>query len=338
MVKLAAANPLRNIFRLFVRNIPEIGVRLLFLFVVVSLLAGGRDGLSQERLSSFRNLESDVRPAETVRVDVNEVDLSFLVTDRHYRGITDLSANEIRLSDNGEPPESIRFLQSRTGLPLRVGLLLDTSDSVAQQFAFEKEATSLFINQIIDPAKDLAFVLGFTDHLTLTQDFTSDTQVLAAGLHHLELGGGTAVYDAVDFACRKLMEHSEEGLSRRVLILLTDGDDNSSHITPRQFIQNATHCNAMVVVLFTELYPSESGLQVLKKLASETGGQVFLVGHKKQVTKAFQQLSEQLRSYYLLAYHPAKFNADGKYRKIELKTTRRGAHVVCRRGYYAASK
>jgi Ca-activated chloride channel family protein len=204
----------------------------------------------------------------------------------------------------------------------------------------KKRPTALFINHIIDPAKDLAFVLGFTDHPTLTQDFTANTQVLAAGLYHLELGGTTAVYDAVDFACQKLMQHSEEGLSRRMLVLLTDGNDNSSHLTPRQFIESATRCNAMVVVLHTEAYPSESSpsYQVLKKLASETGGQIFRAGNKKEVTKAFQQLSEQLRSYYLLAYHPAKFNADGSYRKIELKTTRRGAHIICRRGYYAANK
>lgn len=309
------------------------------MFLVGIVLIPACCSFAQQPLE-FTSSENDVTPAATLTVHVNEVDLSFLVTDRHHRWVTDLSENELHLLDNGKAPQSIRFFQSRTGLPLRVGLLVDTSDSVAPQFAFEKEAAAMFISQIVDPDKDLAFVMGFNNKIAVTQDFTGDRQALASGVYQLNLDGTTAVYDAVDFACQKLMQHPEEGLSRRVLVLLTDGEDNSSRISPLQLVENTIRCNAVVIVLHTESDPNDSKpeYKLLKTLTRETGGQILPADNRKKIAKAFAQLSEDLRSYYLLAYHPSEFSADGSYHKIELKTTRHGARILCRRGYYAANK
>jgi len=318
----------------------EITSDFLFKLLACVLLFPACSCMAQARLE-FRGPDSrDEKPAATLKVSVNEVDLSFLATDRHHHWITDLSENEVRLHDNGRSPESIRSFQSRTGLPLRVGLLLDTSDSVAQQFAFERAAAALFISQIIDPAKDLAFVVGFNNTVTLAQDFTSDRRALASAVFQLHPHGTTAVYDAVDFACQKLLHHPEQGLRRRMLVVLTDGDDNSSQITPDELVEDAIRCDAVVVVLHTESLPIESlpEYKVLRKLTSETGGQILRADTSERIAKAFAQVTEQLRSYYLLAYRPAEFSADGSYRKIELKTTRRGAHIMCRRGYYAVKK
>jgi Ca-activated chloride channel homolog len=334
---------LRDSFKANIRSVSAwfrtgSGLGLLFMFLAGKGLLAPCTGLAQERFENFRSAESNEKPAATLTIQVNEVDLSFLATDSHHHWITDLSEGELRLLDNGKSPESIRLFQSRTGLPLRVGLLVDTSGSVAQQFAFEKKAAALFISQIVDPAKDLAFVLGFNNRVALTQDFTDDTEALASAVYRLHPDGATAVYDAINFACAKLMQHPEEGLSRRVLVLLTDGQDNNSYLTPEQLIENVMRCNAVVVVLHTESEPNESSTdyKALKKLTSETGGQIFRASNKKQMTKAFDQLSEELRSYYLLAYRPAQFNADGSYRKIKLKTTRRGTHIISRQGYYAS--
>jgi Ca-activated chloride channel homolog len=344
MVKLIAASMFRYIFRSpgnileYLRS--EFAPELLYMVLAGVLLLPACYCMAQARLEFTDPNTGSEKPAATLKVSVNEVDLSFLVTDRHHHWITDLSENEVRLHDNGKTPESIRFFQSRTGLPLRVGLLLDTSDSVAQEFAFEREAAALFISQIIDPARDLAFVVGFNKTISLTQDFTSDRQALASAVLQLHPHGTTAVYDAVDFACQKLLQHPEEGLSRRMLVVLTDGDDNSSVITPDQLMEDAIRCDAVVVVLHTESLPIESlpEYKILRKLTSETGGQILRADSSKHIAKAFTQLTEELRSYYLLAYRPAEFSADGSYRKIELKTTRRGAHVICRRGYYAVKK
>lgn len=308
-----------------------------FILLLAFLLLAASHTLSQEKIQSFRSSGTDEKTPAVLTVNVNEVDLAFAVTDRHHRWITDLSEDELRLRDNGEPPDSVRLFQSRKGLPLRLGLLLDTSDSVVLQFDFEKDAAALFIKQMVDPAKDQAFVLGFNQQLALTQDFTADPEALASAVYKLHLAGSTAVYDAVDFGCRKMMAHDADGSSRRVLVLLTDGDDNSSHLMSDQLIENTLRCNVTVIVLHTDPQPNESTPQykILKRLANETGGQILWAGNKKQMKKAFAELSEQLRNYYFLAYHPAQFKKDGSYRKVELKTTRRGAHIICRRGYYA---
>ena len=308
-----------------------------FILLLAFLLLAAGNTLSQERTQSFRSSGTDEKTAGTLTINVNEVDLVFTVTDKHHGWVTNLSEDELMLRDNGEPPDSVRLFQSRKGLPLRLGLLIDTSDSVVLQFGFEKDAAALFIKQMLDPAKDLAFVLGFNHKPTLSQDFTADPDALASAVYKLHLAGSTAVYDAVDFGCRKMMERDVEGSSRRVLVLLTDGEDNSSHLMPDQLIEDALRCNVTVIVLHTDPRPNESTPQykVLKRLTSETGGRIFRAGDKKQMTKAFAELSEQLRNYYFLAYHPAQFKLDGSYRKVELKTTRRKAHIICRRGYYA---
>ena len=296
--------------------------------------------------SSFpqNNLRNDVQPSPdrgpvgTFTLHVDEVDLPFVVADRHHHWITNLSQDEIRLSDNGLPPESIRMFESRTGLPLRVGLIVDKSDSVLQQFKYEKDAAALFISRLMNSPQDLAFVLGFSDQPALVQDLTPDTQALATAVRNLTLGGGTAVYDAVHFACERLSQQKDTGYTRRVLVLLTDGDDNRSELQPARIIEEALRQNVVVIVLDTNPAPAydDPKHRTLEKLATVTGGQVLPAGNKKQLAKAFEELSARLRSYYLLAYRPSQFTRDGSFHKIQLKSTRRGVHIICRKGYYAA--
>lgn len=296
--------------------------------------------------SSFpqNNLRNDVQPSPdrgpvgTFTLHVDEVDLPFVVADRHHHWITNLSQDEIRLSDNGLPPESIRMFESRTGLPLRVGLIVDKSDSVLQQFKYEKDAAALFISRLMNSPQDLAFVLGFSDQPALVQDLTPDTQALATAVRNLTLGGGTAVYDAVHFACERLSQQKDRGYTRRVLVLLTDGDDNRSELQPARIIEEALRQNVVVIVLDTNPAPAydDPKHRTLEKLATVTGGQVLPAGNKKQLAKAFEELSARLRSYYLLAYRPSQFTRDGSFHKIQLKSTRRGVHIICRKGYYAA--
>ena len=306
----------------------------LFSVLAIVLFFGTSSVSAQEEAQAGQG--SGAEPAATFVAHVNEVELPFIVTDKHHRWITDLSENEVLLRDNGRPPESIRVFQNQTGLPLRLGLLVDTSDSITEQFAFEKKAAALFISQVVDSAKDLAFVLGFSNAPVLVQDFTPDTEALATAVEELQLGGTTALYDTISFACKKL-QGAENRFTGRMLIVLTDGVDNSSHLQPKQLMEDVLRCNAIVIVLYTALEPdtSSSSYKVLEKLTAETGGQILSAAGKKEVAKAFSELRSQLRNYYLLAYRPAQFERNGSYRKIQLKTTRRGTHVICRRGYYA---
>lgn len=306
------------------------------LIASVVLLFG--NAIAQDHIETSDGLGESGHSVSTLAVQVDEVALSFVVTDRHHRWIDNLSESELRLRDNGLPPESIRVFQRQADIPLRVGLLLDVSDSISQRFDFERDAAASFLSQIVDSSQDLAFVLGFNNKPALAQDFTRDMRALSSSVYKLDLGGTTAIYDAVYFACGKLLQHNDKGLTRRVLILLTDGDDNSSYWQPEQAIENAVRGNVTIIALHTDPDPDTSTLKyrTLEKLTKETGGQILRAGNKAEMAKAFEQLSLQLRNSYLLAYRPAHFERDGRYRKIQLKTTRRGVHIICRRGYYAS--
>ena len=274
----------------------------------------------------------------TFVLQVDEVELPFVVMDKHNHWITNLSQAEIHLEDNGLPPSSIRIFESQTGLPLRVGLLIDTSNSVSRQFKFEKDLAALFVGRMLDPSKDLGLVIGFGEDAQLMQDLTADSEALAAAVTKLEVGGSTSIYDAVSYACKLLAQEPGGTLTRRVLIVLTDGFDNTSRLTPAHVIEQAVRSDVVVIVLDTgyEPDPSDPPHRTLRKLAEDTGGEILPAAKKSAMAKAFDQLTSQLRSYYFIAYHPARFSRDGSYRTVQLKTKRHGVKVLCRRGYYAA--
>ena len=139
----------------------------------------------------------------TIRATTNEVNVVFTVTDKHGRRITDLKQNDFRVLDDNKPPQEIRSFHAETNLPLQVGLLIDASNSVRDRFKFEQESAIEFLNQTIHPRKDQAFVVGFDVTPEVTQDFTDNTELLAHGVHDLRPGGGTALYDAIYYACRE---------------------------------------------------------------------------------------------------------------------------------------
>jgi Ca-activated chloride channel homolog len=282
-------------------------------------------------------LDAKVKSTATFQMRVNEVDLSFTARDRHNRWVTDLSQEDISVLDNGKPPKSILTFQSRADLPLRVGLLIDTSDSVSRQLEFEKKSAILFLKQVLNPATDSAFVVGFSNEATLRQGLTSDVTALSTAIENLPLGGSTALYDAVHYACGKLEASANGQVVHRVLILLTDGEDNSSHFYAREVINAALQANVVIIALNTNGEPNSSDPRYrdFKEMADMSGGIMLKADSQKQVAKAFKEIQEQLRSHYFMAYKPAELNQDGSYRKIRLKARRRGLHIFYRHGYFA---
>jgi Ca-activated chloride channel homolog len=276
-------------------------------------------------------------PIMTIRTSVDEVDLLFTARDRGKHWVKDLSETDIRVLDAGSPPERIIKFQKQTDLPLRIGLLIDTSDSVSQRFNLEQQAATLFIQRILNPQKDLAFVMRFTDSASLIQDLSADTTALSDAIQQLELGGSTALYDAVVQACEKLAQHADAQPLRHVLIVLTDGQDNKSHLRVEDAINVALQSNVIVIALNTKGHGffSERSDELLKKLAEVSGGHMLAADREKQIFKAFNEVDEELRSHYLLAYKPANLRQDGTYRKIELRATKRGLRMQYRHGYFA---
>ena len=274
----------------------------------------------------------------TIRSTTNEVNVVFTVTDKHGRRITDLKQSDFRVLDDNKPPEEIRSFHAETNLPLQVGLLIDASNSVRDRFKFEQQSAIEFLNQTIHPRIDQAFVVGFDVTPEVTQDFTDNTELLAHGVRELRPGGGTALYDALYFACRdKLMKASKSVTVRRAIILLSDGEDNQSHVTREEAIEMAQRAEAIVYTISTNVSGTKGpGDKVLERIADATGGRPFFPFQIRDVSNAFAEIQDELRSQYAVSYKPADLKADGHYRTIEIVANdKKNLRVRSRRGWYA---
>jgi Ca-activated chloride channel homolog len=286
--------------------------------------------------SSDKDAGSDDVPR--FKVGTNEVNVVFTVTDKHGRRITDLKQSDFHVVDDSKPAAEIRSFHNETNLPLQVGLLIDASNSVRDRFKFEQESAIEFLNQTVRRRYDLAFVVGFDATPEVTQDFTDDTEALAHGVRELRPGGGTALYDALYYACRdKLLKKPLTEPTRRAIILLSDGEDNLSHVTREEAIEMAQRAEAVVYTISTNITGSKgSGDKVLERIADATGGHPFFPFQIRDVSNAFGEIQDELRSQYAVSYKPADFKADGHYRTIEIVANdRKTFHVRARRGYYA---
>jgi Ca-activated chloride channel homolog len=288
--------------------------------------------------SSSASTDQNSNTSATFRATTNEVNVVFIVTDKHGKRVTDLKQHDFTVADDNKPPQEVRSFAAETNLPLQVGLLIDASNSVRDRFKFEQESAIEFLNQTIHPGTDTAFVVGFDATPEVTQDFTNNTELLAHGVHELRPGGGTAMFDALYFACRdKLLKAPKNTIVRRAIILLSDGDDNLSHVTREEAIEMAQRAEAIVYTISTNVSGTKgAGDKTLERIADATGGRAFFPFQIRDVVNAFGEIQDELRSQYAISYKPADFRADGHYRTIEIVANdRKNFRVRSRRGYYA---
>jgi len=280
-------------------------------------------------------------PVTDIRVSVNEVNVVFTVTDRHGRLIKDLARDDFRVVDDGKLDTRILSFQQETNLPLRIGLLVDASNSVRDRFKFEQESAIEFLSQTIRPKYDKAFVVGFDATPEVTQDFTDSTEALSKGVRMLRPGGGTAMFDAIYFACRdKLAKQQRTGPTRHALIVLSDGDDNQSHVTREEAIEMAQRAEVIIYTISTNVTGSKNeGDKILKHISETTGGRAFFPFQITDVANAFGEIQDELRSQYALSYHPSGFASDGRFHTIQiLAQNHKNLKVRSRRGYYAPTR
>ena len=276
----------------------------------------------------------------TIKKRVDEVNVLFIATDRHGKFVRNLNQNDFSFSDDHKPVESILNFHPETDLPIELGLLVDVSGSVQGRFGFEKEAATGFLHHIIRPGFDRAFVVGFNKESRLTQDFTDQVPLLAAGVQRMSNGGGTALYDAVYKACKdKLLRETSDHPIRKAIVVLSDGEDNQSDHTRAQAIEMAERAEVLIYAISTD----DSGLilrgdKVLEDLASATGGRAFFPYKMKDITHSFAAIEDELRSQYAVSYKPSDFDADGRYRSIQITSLKKDLQVRTRRGYYAPSQ
>lgn len=274
----------------------------------------------------------------TLKQNVNEVNLTFTVTDRHGHFVNNLQQHDFALLDDQRAPAQVYSFAQQTNQPLRVGIVIDASTSIRARFHFEQQAATEFLLSILRPRTDRAFIMGFDVTSYVTQPFTNNPDLLETGLNKLRPGGGTALYDAVYKACRDQMLHGVPANAevRKALILVSDGDDNQSRAYLDDAIKMCQRAETTIFTISTNTSPSrERGDDVLKKMAQATGGTAFYPQRMEDIANEFHKVEEELRSQYALAYKPADFRADGSFRTIYLTALRGGYNVHARTGYYA---
>jgi VWFA-related protein len=273
----------------------------------------------------------------TIKKRVDEVNVLFIATDKHGKFVRNLDEKDFAILDDHKPPQSIVNFRRETDLPIELGLLIDTSGSVRGRFDFEQDAAVSFLQNTVRPNFDKAFVVGFNGHSQMMQNFTDSAALLSAAVHRLQDGGGTALYDAIYRACHdNLIKDHEDRPSRRAIVVVSDGEDNQSEFSEAQAIEMAQRAEVIIYAISTD----DSGLvlrgdKVLQRIADATGGRAFFPFKMKDIKNSFSAIEDELRSQYIISYHPADFEADGRYRPIEITALKKDLQVRSRRGYYA---
>ena len=276
------------------------------------------------------------QPTFTLRARAYQVDLTFSVTDKKGRFVTGLKLGNFGLLDDGRQPARVVNFKQLTNLPLRVGIMLDTSSSIRTRFKFEQDAAADFFLQVLH-SDDRAFVEGFDVQTFLPQDYTQNIDLLDQGIHKLRPGGGTALYDSLYKTCRDQMLTLKPDLSvRKALILVSDGDDNYSRANMVDAIKMCQRAETIVYTISTDTSPTRGkGGDVLEAISLATGGRTFFPNRMEDVALAFRDIETELRSQYSLEYQPADFKQDGSFRTILLRSTDSRYQVRARTGYFA---
>jgi Ca-activated chloride channel homolog len=326
--------------------------RLLALLVAVSAamaqgqaaFSGAASSINSPESSSRVSLASptvnsteDDQSILTIKKHVNEVNVLFIATDKHGKFVRNLNEGDFNILDDHKPPESILAFRRETDLPIEMGLLVDVSGSVNGRFEFEQEAAVGFLQHVIRPGFDKAFVLGFNGHSEYAQDYTDKVSLLSVGVKRLQNGGGTALYDAVYRACKeKLLSEKSDHPVRKALVVISDGEDNQSDVSKAQAVEMAQRAEVIIYTISTD----DSGLilrgdKALQQLADATGGRAFFPYKMKDISHSFSAIEDELRSQYVVSYKPSDFDADGRYRSIQITALKKDLQVRARRGYYA---
>ena len=297
---------------------------------------GGTKATSQAPPSS--NAQSN--PVTTIKVPVNLVNVLFTVTDKKERMVLNLTKDDFQVLED-KVPQTVTNFSRESNLPLRIGILIDTSNSIRERLHFEQEAAADFLQETLRPGKDLAFVVAFDVEPQLLQDYTDDVEKLSDAIRGLQAGGGTGLYDAIYFACKQkmLIFPPPEPYLRRVMIVISDGLDNQSQHTREEALSMAQRAEVVIFAISTNRSGvSTRGDKVLRRFAEETGGRAFFPFEARDLASNFQAISRELRSQYSLAYVSTNKAHDGTFRNITLQTAEKGLRVQAKNGYFAPSQ
>ena len=308
--------------------------KLLFAFGVLcaGLSAAEVQGKKPAAAQPPKVESSDTR----ITLDVNRVNMLFTVSDKKGRFVTNLAKEDFEIIEEKRPQSIVEFA-SESDLPLRLAVLVDTSNSIRERFRFQQDAAIEFINSVMRP-EDKAVVVSFDTGPELVADLTSSTEALAKAVRSLRPGGGTSLYDAIFFACKdKLQQDQPRHKFRRALIVLTDGEDNQSRYSRDQALEMAQKADVVIYGISTNITGNQSdGDKVLKYFATETGGLTFFPFKVQDLAQSFENIANELRHQYAVLYRPEPAKTDGLFHTVNIKVKNRKDLVVrARKGYYA---
>jgi Ca-activated chloride channel family protein len=277
-----------------------------------------------------------VPPArQVIKVPVNLVNVLFTVTNKKGRLIPNLTQDDFQLYEDGTR-EKIALFGRQSNLPLRIGVLIDTSNSIRPRLEFEKEAAIDFLNTVLRSGQDQAFLISFDVEPVLLANYTDDVGKLSDAIRSLAAGGGTGLFDALYYACQQKMLHfpSTPPYLRRVLIIVSDGQDNESQHSLDEALSMAQRAQAIIFCISTNRSGiTDRGDKVLKYLASQTGGDAFFPFEASDLAVAFKNIATELRSQYYLGYYSRA--RDGAFHRIRIKALEKGLRLHAKAGYFA---
>lgn len=286
--------------------------------------------------ASFLRSQDQPPTSGPIRAEVTRVNMLFTVTDKHGRFVTDLNRDEFEVTEN-KKPQSILEFTAETDLPLRLAVLIDTSNSIRDRFHFQQEAATNFINSVMRD-QDKAVIVSFDTTAELVTDLTGDTHKLENAIRDLRPGGGTALYDAIYFSCRdKLMQDQPMYKFRRAMVILSDGEDNESRYSREQALEMAQRADTVIYTISTNISHIETdGDKVMRYMAEQTGGSSFFPFEAKDLNQSFENIANELRHQYNLFYRPEPLKNDGLYHTVQIRVKGRKDLIVrARKGYYA---
>jgi VWFA-related protein len=288
-----------------------------------------------------------------IQIQTAVVNVFATVRDKHNAIVGDLTQDDFKVYEDGVQ-QKVAYFSKEVNMPISLAIMMDTSGSMYYMLNAEKDAGSRFVREVMHH-KDEAIVMSFDTDVNLLADFTEDPNVLARAIHRAEInvdatgiggtggtipqrgGGGTNLYDAIYLAV-----HDELGpeVGRKAVVIMSDCEDNGSKMSERDAIEAVERADAVAhIILISDPRATEGyGGGVASSLAQETGGRVISVRNENSLEKAFDVISEELRSQYVMGYYPSNSNHDGTFRKIKVEVTRPDTKVLARRGYYASSR
>jgi VWFA-related protein len=292
---------------------------------------------------------------EPIRVDVNLVSVFASVRGKSGGLISNLQQSDFKIYEDGKE-QAIKNFTRETDLPLTIGLLVDTSASQERLIDVEQRAASQFFSKVLRQ-KDMAFLIQFGADAELLQDSTNSPRLLQKGLEQLRLstpvGGlhpgpvpssqipaGTVLYDAVYLAAN---ERLRKEVGRKAIVLITDGVDTGSKTTRDKAIEAAQKADAIIYSIYYVDrgaygfggFGGGGGEGDLRRMSTETGGQVFHVDKGHSLDDIFRAIQDEMRSQYAITYQPPSPKRDGTYHKIDIRMSNKDYKVQARKGYYA---